>query len=319
MKTIITGGAGFIGSNLAVGLLETDEVVLVDNFSTGDSRYLDGVLGGLEIFDLDISRTSPTELAKVFHGCDRIFHLAANADVRGGWSNTKRDIDQNIIATHNVAEATRLARVSEVVFASTGCVYGDSTLIPTPENEPFPIQTSLYGMSKMAAEGIFSSYSAQGAFKSTILRFVSVLGRNYHHGHVIDFVRKLKSNPNSLQILGDGTQKKSYINVADCTRAFVDLRGKSNFEVFNIGHNYFLPVFESARLIARYMELEPEILLSEGSRGWIGDNPFTFLDISKAKEFGWEPSISIETSVEETVTYLLENQWVLDKIDYRNS
>lgn len=312
MRTIVTGGAGFIGSNLAMMLEQTDEVRILDNFSTGDRRFLGLNSGQRELIEVDISTARVEELAEIMEGFNRVFHVAANADVRGGWSNHRVDLEQNIIATSNIAEAARRSGVKEIIFASTGCVYGDSTIIPTSENEPFPIQTSLYGSSKVAAEGILSSYAAQGAFNVTVFRFVSVLGKNYHHGHVVDFVGKLRANPRELAVLGNGTQKKSYIHVDDCVRALMDLRNpKSPFEVFNIGHDYFIPVHQSANLVVESMGLSPRILFGNEDRGWIGDNPFTFLDISKAQSFGWTPTISIEESVAQTVQYLLENDWVL--------
>jgi len=312
MRTIVTGGAGFIGSNLAMMLEQTDEVRILDNFSTGDSRFLGLNSGQRELIEVDISTAKVEALAEIMEGFDRVFHIAANADVRGGWSNHRVDLDQNIIATSNIAEAARRSGVKEIIFASTGCVYGDSTIIPTSENEPFPIQTSLYGSSKAAAEGILSSYAAQGAFNVTVFRFVSILGKNYHHGHVVDFVRKLKANPGELAVLGNGTQKKSYIHVDDCVRALIELRNlKSPFEVFNIGHDYFIPVHKSANLVVESMGLSPRIVFGTEDRGWIGDNPFTFLDISKAQSFGWTPTISIEESVAQTVQYLLDNDWVL--------
>jgi UDP-glucose 4-epimerase len=170
----------------------------------------------------------------------------------------------------------------------------------------------LYGASKVAAEGILSSYAAQGAFNVTVFRFVSVLGQNYHHGHVVDFVRKLRANPRELAVLGNGTQRKSYIHVEDCVQALIELRNpNSPFEVFNIGHDYYIPVRESANLVVKSMGLSPKIVFGTEDRGWIGDNPFTFLDITKAKSFGWAPTISIEESVAQTVQYLLENDWVL--------
>ena len=295
-------------------LEQTDEIRILDNFSTGDNRFLSLNSGQPELIEVDISTAKIEALAEIMDGFDRVFHVAANADVRGGWSNHRVDIDQNIIATSNIAEAARRSGVNEIIFASTGCVYGDSTIIPTSENEPFPIQTSLYGASKVAAEGILSSYAAQGAFNVTVFRFVSVLGQNYHHGHVVDFVRKLRANPRELAVLGNGTQKKSYIHVDDCVRALIKLRNpKSPFEVFNIGHDYFIPVSESANLVVESMGLSPKIVFGTEDRGWIGDNPFTFLDIGKAKSFGWTPTISIEESVAQTVQFLLENDWVLSK------
>jgi len=320
MRSIITGGAGFIGSNLVNTLSKTDKVIVLDNFSTGDLRFLDGLSQKIELIDIDIAKTTITNLQNIFEDADRIFHLAANADVRGGWENYRIDIDQNLIATSNVAEGARRAGIPEIIFTSTGCVYGDSKVIPTLETEQFPIQTSLYGTSKVAAEGILSSYSAQGVFKVTIFRFVSVLGKNYHHGHVIDFVNKLINNSDELEVLGNGNQKKSYVHVEDCILALEKLRNpESNFEVFNIGHDTYKTVKESAELIANIMKCNPKFKFGKEDRGWVGDNPFTYLDISKAQKFGWNPKISIEDSIIQTVEHLLNNSWILGKGSARNS
>ena len=319
MRTIITGGAGFIGSNLVAELSNVDDVEIVDNLSTGDLKFIENISPKPLVHQLDLSKNCISELQKIFSKADRVFHLAANADVRGGWKNPTRDIEQNVMATYQVAEAARLAGVSEVIFASTGCVYGDSVTNPTPETERFPIQTSLYGMSKTAAEGILSAYAAQGAFTVRVFRFVSVLGKNYHHGHVIDFVRKLENSPATLKVLGNGKQNKSYINVIDCIDALINLRTDTVYEVFNIGHTYSIPVSQSAMLISKAMNLNPVYEFGTEPRGWIGDNPNTFLDVTKAKIYGWEPKVSIEESILETVDYLMNNRWVLDKRDYRDS
>jgi UDP-glucose 4-epimerase len=319
MKVFITGGLGFIGSNLVRRQLSLgNEVVVIDNLSTGNLNFLTSEeLSNIDFIQEDLVSIDPTKLEKGVAGSQVVFHLAANADVRGGWSNSYRDIEQNVIATHKIADAARKSDIDEFVFTSTGCVYGDSTIIPTPESEPFPIQTSLYGASKVAAEGILSSYAANGAFDVTVLRFVSVLGENYHHGHVIDFVRKLIKSPSTLEILGNGKQKKSYINVRDCVDALTHLRGKSTFNVFNIGHRNYLEVHESATLISKFMGLAPVFRFGSENRGWIGDNPFTFLDISKAENHGWTPTISIDDSIEGTVRWLVGNPWVLDMEEIR--
>ena len=319
MKVVITGCLGFIGSNLVKQqLLQGNDVTIIDNLSTGDLRFLTSEeLSSVKFLELDLAKADSHELEKLIKQTQIIFHIAANADVRGGWDNSFRDIEQNVIATHNIAAAGRRVGVEEFIFTSTGCVYGDSTVIPTPESEPFPIQTSLYGASKVAAEGILSAYSANGAFKVSVFRFVSVLGNNYHHGHVIDFVRKLLKDNSFLEILGNGKQKKSYINVIDCIAALSGLRGKNNFEVFNIGHDSFIEVRESAELVSQYLDLKPRFDFGTENRGWIGDNPFTFLDISKAKIQGWNPTIPIDESIKETVEWIVQNKWVLEKQDNR--
>lgn len=319
MKTLVTGGFGFIGSNLITNLLNSGkEVVCVDNFSTGSARFLTkNEAQNIQLIEVDLSKISVEYLEKMVGSIDTVFHIAANADVRSGWSDSFRDIEQNIIATYKIAEVARRKEVSEFVFTSTGCVYGDSTVMPTPETHPFPIQTSLYGSSKVACEGILSAYTANGAFKTTVFRFVSVLGRNYHHGHVIDFIRKLRANPEKLKILGNGKQKKSYINVSDCITALILLRGPSNFEVFNIGHVEYLNVLQSATLISSRLNLSPEFSVEKKERGWIGDNPFTFLDISKALASNWRPTIGIMDSICETVDWIIDNDWILDKPDFR--
>jgi len=319
MKVFITGGLGFIGSNLVrQQLLLGNEIVALDNLSTGSLEFLTpDEVSQIEFMNEDLVEIEPRRLEKAVAGSQVVFHLAANADVRGGWDNSYRDIEQNVIATHKIADAARKSEIEELVFTSTGCVYGDSTIIPTPESEPFPVQTSLYGASKVAAEGMLSSYAANGAFKVTVLRFVSVLGENYHHGHVIDFVRKLTKSPSSLEILGNGKQKKSYINVRDCVQALTHLRGRSNYNVFNIGHRNYLEVHESAMLISKFMGVTPVFNFGSENRGWIGDNPFTFLDISKAEKQGWFPTISIEDSIKETVAWLVQNPWVLEMEETR--
>lgn len=319
MKVFITGGLGFIGSNLVRRQLSLgNEVVVIDNLSTGNLKFLTpDEISNVDIIREDLISIDPTKLEKGVAGSQVVFHLAANADVRGGWSNSYRDIEQNVIATHKIADAARKSEIEEFIFTSTGCVYGDSTVIPTPESEPFPIQTSLYGASKVAAEGILSSYAANGAFDVTVLRFVSVLGENYHHGHVIDFVRKLIKSPSLLDVLGNGKQKKSYINVRDCVDALTRLRGETSFNVFNIGHRNYLEVHESATLISNFMGLTPVFNFGSENRGWIGDNPFTFLDTSKAEKHGWRPTISIEDSIGETVEWLVRNQWVLNMEETR--
>jgi UDP-glucose 4-epimerase len=313
MKVVVTGGAGFIGSNLTDALVTTGhDVLVIDNFTTGFRRHLDTAeAAGCEVVECDCY-LEPERLPELVAGADAIVHLAANADVRFGWDHTRRDLEQNVIATHNVLEAARLDGVRRLLFSSTGSVYGECAVVPTPENAPYPVQTSLYGASKSAAEGYIAAYTETGQLSATVFRFVSLLGPRYSHGHVIDFVRQLHDDPGHLHILGDGSQRKSYLHVSDCVAAMVAaLEREPRFEVLNLGLDEFCTVNDSAGWICGRLGVDPEITYSGGDRGWIGDNPFILLDTAQIRATGWGPKFGIRDSVEKTVEYLLDNQWLL--------
>jgi UDP-glucose 4-epimerase len=314
VKVLITGGSGFIGSNLADSLLSLGyEVTVFDNFSTGRRRFLADSLQNtrLAIIDGDLLNESCVEESVAGH--DAVVHLAANADVRFGWSHPRRDFEQNTLATQNVLEAMRSTGVRRILFSSTGSVYGEAQTIPTPEHAPFPLQTSLYGASKAAAEGLVSAYSEAGYVSATIFRFVSILGPRYTHGHVYDFVAQLLQHPEFLNVLGDGTQRKSYLHVSDCVNAILlRLKEEPCCEVLNLGVDDYCQVNDSIRWITRRMGLSPELLFAGGSRGWVGDNPFIYLDTQAMRSFGWRPEYTIGGAVLDTVDWLLGNQWVFD-------
>lgn len=316
VKVVVTGGAGFIGSNL-VDLLVADgqSVHVIDDFSTGHRRFLEG--SPATVHHLDLSDESAS-LDDVFEGASAIYHLAANADVRFGFTDTRRDLNQNVIATIRVAEAAARAGVPDVVFSSTGAVYGDAVEHPTPEDAKFPVQTSLYGASKAAAEGILSAFGSVGAFRVTAFRFVSVLGTRYMHGHVIDFVRQLANDPSHLTVLGNGTQRKSYMHVDDCVRALHEVRTSEGYEVFNLGVDSYCTVRDSVGWICSRMGVQPELVYGTEDRGWIGDNPFTWLSVDKARQRGWVAQRGIQESIESTVDWLLENPWALRVEDRRH-
>src|SRR5579883_2727066 len=209
-RCFITGAAGFIGSNLADRLLSLGhEVVGFDNLSTGQERFLENALPrpGFRLVRGDLLDFDA--LAAAMNGCDIVFHLAANADVRFGTNHPRRDLDQNTVATWNVLEAMRGQGIRRIAFSSSGSVYGEATVIPTPEDCPFPIQTSLYGASKTACEGLISAYAEGFGVCAFIFRFVSILGERYTHGHVYDFYQQLKTDPSRLSVLGNGAQRKS--------------------------------------------------------------------------------------------------------------
>ena len=318
MKAFVSGGAGFIGSNLVDRLLDVGhEVTVYDNLSTGLLHFLE--------FARDFDRFRLVEgdllnegsLSEAIAGHEFVFHLAANADVRFGTEHPRRDLEQNTIATNNVLETMRKNGINKIAFASTGSVYGDTTVIPTPENAPFPIQTSLYAASKLAGEGLIAAYCEGFGFQSWIFRFVGILGERYSHGHVFDFYRQLKQNSSRLEVLGNGKQRKSYLYIQDCIDAMLFALEKSNesVNVLNLGVDGYCEVNDSIGWICEELGVTPKLGYSGGGRGWIGDNPFIFLDTSKIRDLGWKPKLSIKDGVLKTIQYLKTNEWVFEERD----
>jgi UDP-glucose 4-epimerase len=315
LQILITGAGGFIGSNLTDRFLSLGHTVTgYDNFSTGQEAFLSEAqknprfrLVRADVLDLET-------LSQAMSGIDLVLHMAANADVRFGTEHPRRDLEQNTIATWNVLEAMRTNRVGRIGFASTGSVYGEAPVIPTSETCPFPIQTSLYGASKAAAEGLIEAYAEGFGIQAYIFRFVSILGERYSHGHVFDFLRQLREHPKHLHMLGNGKQRKSYLYVQDCLDAILTVIEKSTnkVNVFNLGTDEYCEVIDSAGWISERLGIRPEITFSGGERGWIGDNPFIFLDCSRVRELGWSPKLTIRDAVIRTVDYLMKNSALLD-------
>jgi UDP-glucose 4-epimerase len=314
MRYFITGGAGFIGSNLVDRLLDQGETITVyDNFSTGLAQFIDGARErpSFRLVEGDLLDLPRLTLALASH--DFVFHLAANADVRFGIEHPRKDLDQNTIATFNVLEAMRANGVRRVAFSSTGSIYGEPDIFPTPETCPFPIQTSLYGASKLAGEGLIAAYCTGFGFQGYIFRFVSILGERYTHGHVFDFYRKLLDNPHQIEVLGNGKQRKSYLYVQDCIDAMLTVieRAGEAVNIFNLGADEYCTVENSLGWICAHLGLNPERQYTGGERGWVGDSPFIFLDTTKVRALGWRPKLSIREGVIRTLEYLQANQWVL--------
>ena len=310
---IVTGCAGFIGSTLVDRLLADGHTVIgVDNFSTGQIRFLEGALTNSNFKLVEMDLLNLEALKQAFSGGDFVFHLAANADVRFGTEHTRKDLEQNTIATYNVLEAMRVNRIKRIVFSSTGSVYGEAAIIPTPEDGPFPIQTSLYGASKAAGEGLISAYCEGFGFQAWIFRFVSILGERYTHGHIFDFYQKLMKDPTQLEVLGNGKQRKSYLYVQDCIDAILLATEKAGAKVniFNLGVDGYCEVNNSIGWISQELGVSPKLNYTGGDRGWIGDNPFIFLDTTKIGSLGWTPKFTIQEGVVKTVEYLRANEWV---------
>ena len=313
-RVFITGAAGFIGSHLVDRLLELGlDVVGFDNFSTGHREFLAGARTSprFRLVEGDVVWSSTLTAAMV--GCDFVFHLAANADVRFGWQDPRRDLEQNTIATFNVLEAMRANGIRRIAFSSSGSIYGEPDLFPTPEEAPFPIQTSLYGASKLAGEGLLSAYAAGFDFQVYIFRFVSIVGERYTHGHIVDFFKKLRAEPNHVEVLGDGGQRKSCLYVQDCIDGMLVAVDKAQRAVntFNLGTDESVTVAESLALICQRLGVDPRRSYTGGRRGWIGDSPFILLDTRRIRALGWTPELTIREGVARTLAYFEQNPWVL--------
>jgi UDP-glucose 4-epimerase len=315
-NAFVSGAAGFIGSNLVDRLLALGcRVTGYDNFSTGLPEFLEGAQASPRFALVEGDLLDAAHLGRAMAGCDMVFHLAANADVRFGTEHPKKDLEQNTIATFNVLEAMRANGLSRVAFASTGSVYGEAPMIPTPEDASFPIQTSLYGASKLAGEGLIAAYCEGFGFRGWIFRFVSILGERYTHGHVFDFYRKLSEDPSTLHVLGDGHQKKSYLYVQDCIDAMLAAvdRAHAKVNIFNLGTDEYLEVNDSIATITAHLGLSPRLAYAGGTRGWIGDSPFIFLDTKRIRGLGWAPKLDIRHAIVRTLTWLQANRWVYER------
>ena len=317
-KIVVTGCAGFIGSNLIDKLLslKSDQIIGIDNLSTGQKRFIDKALKNRNFKFIKMDLLNLNLLKKKFKNVKIVYHLAANADVRSGFDHPKKDLEQNAICTFNILEAMRYNSVEKIIFTSTAPIYGDTRIFPTPENAPIPNQTSLYGSAKLYCESLIQSYCEGYNFQSWIFRFVSILGPRYTHGHVFDFYTQLNINKeNKLKILGNGLQKKSYLNVKDCVSAILIATKKANkkINIFNLGCDEFINVNKSAKTICKKLNVKPKFFYTGGKSGWIGDQPFVFLKTKKIRKLGWKNKFNIEESIKMTVNWLQSNEWIFKK------
>src|SRR3989338_2817481 len=314
MKYFITGGAGFIGSHIADRLMaQSHEVVVYDKLVNGKKEFVKQHFGNKkfrfiygDILDFEL-------LKKSMEGSEFVFHLAANADIRKGLEDTKRDLMHNTFGTYNVIEAMRLNGIKKIAFASSSAVYGEPDKHPTPEDCPL-ISTSFYGASKSAGENLIESFCDAFGFQTWIYRFVSVVGERYTHGCVYDFIKKLNSNPKELEILGDGTQRKSYVYIADCVDAMFHVieHADKKVNIYNIGTDYFLNVNKIADIVTGELGLKNvKYHYTGGIRGWQGDSPIIFLSVEKINKLGWKAKTSIEEAVRRAARYLLENNHLM--------
>lgn len=312
---IVTGCCGFIGSTMVDRLLLLGyRVIGVDNVSTGQIRFLDRAIQNSNFQFIQLDLLNLQQLKEAFCGGDFVIHFAANADVRFGTQHPGRDLEQNTNATFHVLEAMRVNNIKRIAFSSTGSVYGEASVIPTPEGAGFPVQTSLYGASKAACEGLITAYCEGFGIQSWIFRFVSILGERYTHGHVFDFYQKLKADPTQLEVLGNGRQRKSYLYVQDCIDAiFLAIeKAQDKVNIFNLGVDDFCEVNDSIGWICDFLNVTPRLSYTGGERGWVGDSPFIYLDTQRIQSLGWTPKLNIKEGVLRTVQYLRDNEWVFN-------
>ncbi|HDI74415.1 MAG TPA: NAD-dependent epimerase/dehydratase family protein [Thermoprotei archaeon] len=315
MRVVVTGGAGFIGSWLVDKLIqEGNEVIVVDNLSSGKLDNLKAHLNSprLKLIKADLKKIRDWGFMKEARV---VFHLAANPEVRVSTINPRIHFEENVLATFNVLEATRLHDVPFFVFTSSSTVYGDAKTIPTPEDYHPLEPISVYGASKLTCENFIVTYSKLYGIKGLILRLANIVGGRSTHGVIWDFIHKLKRDPHRLEILGDGTQRKSYLHVSDCVEAMLFLLRKventiKDYEIFNVGNEDWVRVVEIADIVVKVMGLKDvEYFFKPATpdgRGWKGDVKLMLLDISKAKSLGWRPRLTSREAVERAAREILE-------------
>lgn len=317
MRITVFGGAGFIGSHLCKRLLSDGHSVLVfDNMSAGKEKNLEPFLKNPDFSFQKADMLGYGAVRKAVHGADIIYNVAANADVRGGREKTDLDLRQNLQTMHNVLEAMRHEGATRLVFTSTSGVYGEPSEIPTPENYGPMLPTSMYGASKLACEGYIAAFCEAFGMHATVFRFVNIVGRGNYHGVIGDFIRKLRRNPRKLEILGDGSQQKSYLYIGDCIEGIVSIGGKDGEKVgiYNLGNADTIDVTRVAGIVCSEMKLEGvEYEYTGGKRGWIGDAPVVHLAIIKAESLGWKPSGDSAWAVRRAAADMLGDEELLDK------
>ena len=308
MFDVVTGGAGFIGSHLVDTLVaQGNEVLVIDSLCAGRKETI------AQHMDSNKVRFLQKDLLgdgwqDAIEGADRLFHLAADPDVRQSAVNPDPTIQNNIIATYRVLEAMRQHQVPELVFTSTSTVYGDATVIPTPENYTPLEPISVYGASKLACESLISSYCHSFGMKAYNFRFANIIGSRSGHGVITDFIKKLEQNPHELEILGDGKQTKSYLEVHECVAAMLFAVGhaRGTVNTFNVGSEDWIDVKSIAEIVVEEMHLQgTRFRFTGGERGWVGDVPRMQLSVEKIKALRWKPQTGSRESVRIAVQAML--------------
>ncbi len=308
MFDVVTGGAGFIGSHLVDTLVaQGNEVLVIDSLAAGHREFIEQHISShrVRFLEQDLLRDGWQES---IGGADRLFHLAADPDVRQSALSPDPTMQNNVMATYRVLEAMRRVEIPEIVFTSTSTVYGEAVVIPTPEDYTPLEPISVYGASKLACEALISAYCHSFSMKSFNFRFANIIGERSGHGVITDFIRKLRANPAELEILGDGRQTKSYLEVHECIAAMLYATGKARGTVntFNIGSEDWTDVRTIAEIVIEEMHLSgTQLRFTGGERGWVGDVPRMQLSLERIKGLRWRPQLGSAESVRLAVRDLL--------------
>lgn len=310
MNILVTGGAGVIGINLIKNI--PGNVTVIDNLSSSRPEDVEVLIRERRVSFVKMDIRDLEALKKVSKGMDLVIHLAANADVRYyDGKETGDDFVINATGTYNIVEAMRKNDINSLIFSSSSSVYGLAEKIPTPESYGPLLPESLYAGSKLAAEGIITSFSSIFGFNSWIFRFANIVAPNYRtvgRNVIPDLILKLKESGSPLEILGNGRQRKSYLYVDDCIRGMIHLSNASprSIDIFNLGNRDSTTVDEIARIVVEEMRMENvEFKYTGGNKGWTGDIPTTILDIQKAIDLGWEPTFSSVDAVRKSARMII--------------
>ena len=307
---MVTGGAGFIGSHLVDRLVDRgDEVVILDNLSSGVREFISHHLGSGSAVLHEIDITDLESVKEHMEGIDIVYHLAANPDIRLGTKITDTDLKQGTIATYNILEAMRLAGVKKIAFASSSVVYGENAPMPTPEDHGPCIPISLYGASKQAGEGLIGSWVGTFGLQAWIFRFANIVGERGTHGVIFDFIHKLKADPSRLEVLGNGLQEKSYMEVGDCVDAMLHIISTTDnpLNLCNLGSSDTCSVRRIAEIVIQETGCNDAIIeYTGGDRGWAGDIPKAMLSIEQMKSYGFHVNYESEDAVAHTTRVLIK-------------
>ncbi|MFQ5996417.1 MAG: NAD-dependent epimerase/dehydratase family protein [Dehalococcoidales bacterium] len=308
MRYFVAGGAGFIGSHLVDSLVNMGEVTVYDNLSSGKQEFIQHHLSKNDFRFVKADLLNRDRLTRAIKDNDIVFHMAANPEVRTGRLNTELDFKQGTIATYNVLETMRLHGIKRIIFASSSTVYGETAGQAIPEDYG-PLQPiSLYGASKLASEGLITAFCHLFGMQAWIFRFANVVGDRATHGVLFDFMNKLKQNPEELEILGDGTQKKPYIYVQDCVDGMLYgfQHSEDQVNVFNLGNRDTTGVTTISHMVIESMGLaNVKLKYTGGDRGWPGDVPQVCLDTSRIERLGWKPKYTSDEAIHLAIKEIL--------------